>query len=412
MVTLSSSLLDLQHVVDPGLADAIASGTSPSVVLGDVAGLLPPELQAFVAPSLLEAVAAGTPAIDVLADFAASLPPSLQAPDATPSIPTGLSEVSRSDALGYAELAAVPRLVDGLGAAATGVVAGGGAYAITVNYDDPITGFHGVQLQSLLDGTTVFAVDGTDFNSPADVVADLDLGRPQAASPLFAAMVSDAGIAASAGREVVFSGASLGGALVQVAGYETAHALLAADPGYAGRIGVFGIDALGGRDATESLNGGSLDPAVLDRLNAINIHTASDIVSRIGSHLGDTLSFQAVDAAGNPVALTPDQSHVNLESLFATLSSDTLFVAGVRGDPGEIGGLALLANTYGPEVASAFAAGALDGVIGASAAATPVVGGTADPAGRFIDFDADMNGTADLRILLHGTPASADLLIA
>jgi hypothetical protein len=371
------------------------------------------DLASAVPPQVLAGITAGAAPIDVLADFAASLPLPLQAPDATPSVPTGASEVSRADALTFAELAVVPRLVDSFGPAATGVVAAGEAFAITVNYDDPVTGFHGVQLQSLLDGTTVFAVDGTDFNSPADVVADLDLARPQAVSPLFAAMVSDAGIAASAGREVVFSGASLGGALAQVAGYETAHALLAADPAYAGRIGVFGLDALGGRDAAESLNGGVLDPAVLDRLNAVNIHTVSDIVSHVGSHLGETLTFPAVDAAGDPVVLSAAESHVNLVSLSATLSNDGLFAAGVRGDPGEVGGLALLANAYGPALADAFAHGAFDSVLGTPAPTTPASGGVLDLSGRFVDFDADMDGSVDLRILLDGTtPGAGESLIA
>jgi hypothetical protein len=144
-------------------------------------------------------------------------------------------------------------------------------------------------------------------------------------------MVADARTAAVAGgREVVFTGASLGGALVQVGGYEAAEAILAAAPGYAGRVTVFGVDSLGGRDATESLNGGRLDPAVLERMNALHIRTEGDVVSRVGSHLGDTISFQAVDAAGNPVLLSAREAHVNIPSLLATLSSDALFAAGAR----------------------------------------------------------------------------------
>lgn len=372
------------------------------------------DLQSALAPSLLDAVAAGTPPIAVLADFAAALPPPLQGPDATPSVPTGASDLTRTEALEYATLAAAPRLLEVLGPDATGLVVGDDAFAVTETYEDAASGFYAVQLRSLFDGRTVFAAQDTNFRSIADVVADLDLARPQAASPAFAAMVADAGTAAlDGGREVVFAGASLGGALAQVAGYETAEAILAAAPGYAERVTVFGVDPLGGRDAAESLNGGVLDPAALERLDALNIRTAGDIVSRTGSHLGDTVTFQAVDSAGNPVALTADQAHVNLESLFATLSSDALFAAGVRGDPGEIGGLALLANRFGPDVADAFAQAVLDGVVGPPA--PPALRGTGafDPGGRFFDLDADSNGTVDLRAFLDGaTPAAGDLLIA
>ena len=128
-------------------------------------------------------------------------------------------------------------------------------FAIAATYDDPASGFGAVQLRSLLDDRSVFAVDGTDFRSLPDIVADLNLARPQVASPAFAAMVADARAAAvGEGREVVFTGASLGGALVQVAGYETAEAILAASlAGPADRVTVFSVDALGGRDAAEGL---------------------------------------------------------------------------------------------------------------------------------------------------------------
>jgi hypothetical protein len=211
---------------------------------------------------------------------------SLLGPDDTGAVPTGASEVSRADAFTYAALAGVPRLAEALGPQATGVVVGDDAFAVAGTYEDAATGFRAVQLRSFTDGRTVFSVDGTNFGSVADVVADLDLARPQASSPAFAAMVADARTAAVVeGREVVFTGASLGGALVQVGGYEAAEAISAASPGYAGRVTVFGVDPLGGRDAAEALNGGRLDPAVLDRMNALHVRTEGDVVTRVGSHL-------------------------------------------------------------------------------------------------------------------------------
>jgi hypothetical protein len=373
-----------------------------------------PVAEAALAPLLLDVIGPGAAPYDALADLAEALPAPLRGPDATPSVPTGASDVSRADAFTYAGLAAVPRLVETLGPQASGVAVGGETFTLAEVYDDPVSGFNAVQLRSLSDGRAVFAVDGTNRSSLPDVVANLDLARPQVASPAFAAMVADAAaMAVAEGREVVFTGASLGGALAQVAGYETAEAVHAASPGVAERITVFGIDPLGGRDAAEDLNGGALDPAVLERLNALNIRTEGDIVSRVGSHLGDTLTFQAVDAAGEPVVLSAQQAHINFESLFANLSSDALFPAGTRGDPGEVSGLTFLANTLGPVVPELLAdpalAGALAEVFGRPAPPGLPVGGTLDPAGRFFDLDVNRDGAADLRVLLGG---ASDLLIA
>jgi hypothetical protein len=371
-------------------------------------------LDGGLASSLLGAVSSGVSPIAVLADFAAALPAPLQGPDATPAVPTGASEASRAEALAYTALSTVPRLVEVLGPQATGIVVGDDAFAIAETYADPLSGFGAVQLRSFSDGRAVFAVADTNFGSVADVVADFDLARPQVASPAFAAMVADAAAAAVAeGREVAFVGASLGGALVQVAGYEVAEAILAASPGYEGRIEVFGVDALGGRDATETLNGGRLDPAVLEQLDALHIRTEGDIVSQTGSHLGDTITFQAVDAAGSPVVLSAAEAHVNLESLFATLSSDALFDAGERGDPGEIGGLALLANALGPSLSEAFSDAALSGAFGPPAPVRLRGSGSLDPTGRVFDYDADVDGDVDVRALLGGAvPGAGDLLIA
>lgn len=373
--------------------------------------------QAGLSGLLLDALDSGESPIALLAGIAAALPEPLRRPDATPSVPTGASGVERADAFTYAALAAAPRLVEALGPQAAGVVVGDESFALAASYVDPATGFNAVQLRSLDDGRAVFAVDGTDFDSLQDVVADLNLGRPQVASPAFAAMVADATAAALVeDRDVVFTGASLGGALVQVGGYETAEAVLAASPADADRITVFAVDPLGGRDAAEDLNGGALDPAVLERLNALNIRTEGDVVSRIGSHLGDTLAFPAVDSAGNPVRLSAEQAHVNFESLFATLSSDALFSAGERGDPGEVGGLTLLANALGPAVSDLLLALFPDGLPSADEPGALPAGGSLDASGGFFDLDADADGDVDLRVALQqqgAVPVAGDgLLIA
>jgi hypothetical protein len=365
--------------------------------------------------SLLGAVAAsGVSPIAVLADVATALPEPLRSPDPTPSVPTGASDLSRADALEFAALAVIPRVVANLGPRASGALVGDDAFAVAETYDDPVSGFDAVQLRSLSDDRVVFTLGGTDFGSLADVVADLNLSRPQVASPAFAAMVADAvGAAVADGREVVFAGASIGGALAQVAGYETAEAILAASPATADRVTVFGVDPLGGRDAAEWLNGGRLDPAVLERMNALSIRTEGDIVSRTGSHLGDMLSFDAVDAAGNPVLLSAPEAHVNFISLVTTLSSDALFSAGTRGDPGEIGGLVLLANTFGPALSGALVDPALVAALDRPGPPGLPGIGAIDPTEQFFDLDADSNGDVDLRVVLQGTVVgSGDLLIA
>jgi hypothetical protein len=113
------------------------------------------------------------------------------------------------------------------------------------------------------------------------------------------------------------------------------------------------------------------------------------------------------------VALSAQQAHANLQSLSITLSSDALFAAGTRGDPGEVGGLTLLAKTFGPLLPEILAdpalAGALAGAFTRPGPAGPPFGGSLDPSGGSFSLDPNGDGEADLRVLLGG---AADLLIA
>ena len=149
-------------------------------------------------------------------------------------------------------------------------------------------------------------------------------------------------------------------------------------------------------------------------MNALHIRTVGDIVSRVGSHLGDTLTFQAVDAAGQPVALSAQEAHVNLQSLSITLSSDALFAAGTRGDPGEVGGLTLLANTFGPGLPEILADPALAEALAAAFARPgppePPFGGSLDPTGGSFNLDPNRDGEVRSARAARGRRRSADRL--
>lgn len=327
-------------------------------------------------------------------------------------IATGASDLPRVEAFTNAALAAMPRIADTLGPQVAGVVIGDEVFDLVARYNDPRSGLSAAQLRSETDGHVVFAIDGTAIGSTADIVTDLDLARPQTTSPAFAELVQAARLVVQVeDRPVVFTGASLGGALAQAAAYETAEAR-AADPANTGTVTLFTIDSLGGRDATESLNGGHLDSAVLAQMNALNIRTEGDVVSRIGGQIGGVLTFDAVNREGQAVTLSPQDAHVNVESIFTTLSSDELYAAGTREPPQELNVVSAVGNLAGPLVAEAFDRLAGLGIAHDTPepARLPGVSGF-DPTGRFFDIDVNADGQEDMRVFFAGAhPGSSDLL--
>ncbi len=348
-----------------------------------------------------------------LEDFATSLPPELSGPDETGEVPTGASSIARPEAALGAALSASARVVRAIGPEAETVQAEGRSFQVVGRYDDPVSGFDAIHLRAL-DGTEdVFALDGLEVGSEPDTLAALDLGRPQAESPEFTRLVAEASNAALLeGRSLMFVGPSLGGALAQVAAYETSEALLAAGaaPG-TGAVRLVTVDPLGGRDAAESLNGGSLDPAALEVINAVNLRTEGDLISRIGSHIGETISFRPVNSAGEPVMLSTADAHVNVESLLATLRSDALFAAGERGAPAEIGGFARLSNTLADRVIDeAQQRNVLDNPEGDIPLQVPGTAGF-DETGTNWVLDADQDGVADMVVGLSAPLANQSDLI-
>ncbi|MGG5807734.1 hypothetical protein [Falsiroseomonas sp. CW058] len=349
-----------------------------------------------------------------LQDLAARLPAGLGAPDATGEVPTGSAAVTREEAAVAASLAAAPRIVEALGPDALSVQVRGQSFDVVERYEDDASGFSALRLRPAAGGAEVFAIDGLEVGSRADEVAAAGLGRIQVTSDAFRGMIADAtAVALEEGREIHFTGPSLGGAVAQVAAHEAAEALALSGRAFpTGVVGLVTVDALGGRDAAEAINGGALDPAALRLIEALNLRTEGDVVSRIGSHLGATLTLPALDAAGNRVTLDAADAHVNVVSLLQVLDSDALFAEGVAGAPAEISGFARAANGAGAALGQAWllAGGRDDGAPGELQ-----IPGTAsfDATGTVWSLDADDDGSVDIAVALAQpvSPATADLVL-
>jgi|GEM_PF-3035032 len=342
-----------------------------------------------------------------LALLADDLPGGLGDPDATGEVPTGSAAIGRQEAELGAILAAAPRILDALGPDAVEVTARGQTFTVAERYADPMSGFLAVRLAPLAGGPEVFAVDGLQVGSRADEAAAATLGQLQVESAAFRAMVADAAAAAVEDGGVRFTGPSLGGAVAQVGAYEAAEALLADGvPGPGVRLVT--VDPLGGRDAAEAING-ALDPTVLAGITALNLRTEEDVVSRIGSHIGATLTLPGRDAAGNVVALDAGEAHVNTVSLLLNLSRDDFFATGRLGAPEEISGFARVADAAADEYVALWQR---FGQAETTPAELQVPGVAGFDATRTVwSLDADANGTVDVAVRLSA-PAAADVLLA
>ncbi len=388
--------LDVAGIDLSGLIDDIAGLPSPAAVLDFVSNL--GDLNFARLEGLLD-----------------QLPPEYRGPDATGQVNTGLSSFLQLQVEVGAALSATARVVQTLGPDAIAMQVRGFDFAINEQYEDSVSGFSAIKVLPADGGPMVFVIDGLEVGSIADSVAAVDLGGLQARSAAFQAMIADAVEAqATLGRGVQFVGPSLGGALAQVAAYEAAEAMqdagLSVTPG---TVRLLTVDALGGRDAAEALNGGTLDPSVLSVINALNIRTQGDLISRIGSHMGETVSFQAVDANGSPIAVTAADAHVNVTSLLRTLPDATLYNAGVRGAPEEISGFSLVANTLGRGVADAYLAS--NERDDPNALVPLQVPGNAEllNGNTLYRLDANTDGVVDIAVLTSTPvpPAVADLVL-
>ena len=365
-------------------------------------------------PGLLDGRGLG--GLDELAALAARFPAPFAGPDATGEVPTGggaLPDFGREELAVAASLAAAPRIAAALGPQAQTFLLRGEAFTIAERYEDPETGFSALRLTPAAPVAEIFAIDGLQVGSTADAVAAATLGRLQVDSDVFRAMIQDAANLGAAGGEVAFVGPSLGGAMAQVAAYETAEALLAAGaaPGF-GDVQLVTVDPLGGADAARSINAGALDPAALAVIEALNLRTEGDLVSRIGSQIGPTLTLPGRDAAGQVVTLTPAEAHVNAVSLLRNLSDDSFFATGVPGAPAEISGFAAASNAAADEAITLWR------VLGETEDARPsplqIRGNAAlDPTRTIWSLDADADGGVDLAVALSSAldPARDDLVL-
>ncbi|MGG5819829.1 hypothetical protein [Falsiroseomonas sp. HW251] len=349
-----------------------------------------------------------------LGNLAGRLPGGLGQPDSTGEVPTGFSDIPRHEIATMATLAAAPRIADALGPTAQTVLVGGETFTILGRYDDPVTGFSALRLDHPNpNGPDIFVIDGLEVGSRPDEVTAATLGRLQVESSSFNQMVADAVASAWAGGAgVEFVGPSLGGAIAEVAAHEAAQGLLARGGIFPnGAVRLVTVDGLGGRDAAETINGGKRDAAALQIIDAVNIRTDGDIVSRIGSHIGATVTLPALDAQGHVVQLDPADAHVNVVSLLQNLSSDQLYAAGVRGAPAEISGFAAASNAASDQVIQAWLA---SGESDTTQRELQIPGTAAfDPTGTVWVLDADDNGTTDIAVTLSAPvdPGRADLVL-
>lgn len=385
----------------PGLSGMPLSGGGASLTnLGtNTLGL---DLNAFKALNFQD--------LNSVASFAATLPTRYAQPDATGEVPTGASTIGREEAATAAILAATPRVVHALGADAATVDLRGHSYDVIQRYEDPVSGFSALRLHPEGGGAEVFAIDGLQVGSHADDVASATLGRLQVDSAAFRALVIDADTyAIQTGGPVLVTGASLGGGMAEVAAYEISEGLVASRKPFAtGAVHLVTVDALGGRDATESINGGHLDPAALKLIDALGVRDDGDIVSRIGSHIGDTVTFPTYDATGHRVQLGAEAAHVDVISLMQVLSSDALFAQGVRGQPAEISGFAAASNALSDSVIRAYLASGAHDPATQTKLQVPGIA-SFDATRTAYSLDANSDGAIDLVVhLSHPAPPSID----
>jgi hypothetical protein len=142
-----------------------------------------------------------------------------------------------------------------------------------------------------------------------------------------------------------------------------------------------------------------LDPAALALVEALNLRSDGDLVTRMGSHIGATKTLPALDAAGNPTVFDPATAHVNVVSLLQALSSDAIYEAAPLGAPAEISGFGVASDAASDALIDLWLATG-EPETGAPRALQIPGEASLDPTRTRWSLDVDANGTEDIAVLL------------
>lgn len=184
-------------------------------------------------------------------------------------------------------------------------------YEVSFLLTDPSTGFKAAIYRptsaARAGQPAVVAIGGTQTGK--DVLADLNWGVAQAKSPAYERLLARVQEELkNETRPVAVTGHSLGGGLAQIFGYDLARALKANErSGDLARFRVVSWNGFGAREALQKLK--RWNAADAEGLPITSYFHPDDVVSKLGTHLGQTLSIRA--RAGQPRGLTKlKESHV------------------------------------------------------------------------------------------------------
>ncbi|RZA00500.1 MAG: hypothetical protein EOP11_18255, partial [Proteobacteria bacterium] len=184
-------------------------------------------------------------------------------------------------------------------------------YEITFLLTDPATGFKAAIYRptsaARAENPTLVAIGGTQTGK--DILADLNWGVAQAKSPAYEKLLARVQAElANESRPVAITGHSLGGGLAQIFGYDLARVLKEnSRPRDLKRFRVVSWNGFGAKEALEKL--GRYHAGEARDLPITSYFHPDDLVSKLGTHLGETISIRA--RAGAPRGLNKlKESHV------------------------------------------------------------------------------------------------------
>jgi hypothetical protein len=171
-------------------------------------------------------------------------------------------------------------------------------YRVDTITTDPLSGLKAVVYKSAdaNERPTIVSIAGTETRS--DRIVDANLGLMQARSPAFQRLVNYVANSARAAPDgswpkIVITGHSLGGGLAQIFGHNLTVALKARGQLEAAQnLRIVTWNSLGGLKPLKRL--GNFDPEVAKNIAALNYYAPGDVVSLIGTHLGETVQVNGL----------------------------------------------------------------------------------------------------------------------